>query len=308
MNLDDIPFEIKADPDYYMNVRRFRNGTLEAVVRPVRHMQREQAKQRFENEYFAMRPQKTIDPEVEAAEQAQAEYERHQNHARAVRRAKQTARFLCKEICADRLLTLTYRENMQDRERLYDDFKRFLRLLRKALAGRPWPYVAVPEKQDRGSYHIHLAVKGWQQIKVIRRCWYQALGGRGDETGADTPGQIDVTSPRAKQGRGAASRQWDSSRLAGYIVKYMEKTFDDAAGLEKKRYWHSADAKAPKAERVWLGAVDVTGAITESVSLLRTFYGLVGASWDVWLSEDLTTFWCSGKADVVVSFDDPPPF
>ncbi|WP_143707493.1 hypothetical protein [Uliginosibacterium sp. TH139] len=302
---ESIPFEL-PERNYFMKIRTFQNGTLEGCVQAVRPMAMDAMKDRFESSGthapgFGAKP---------LTEEEEAE-KRERNHKRAVRRAKQSARWLVKQISADRLLTLTYRENMQDRERLYDDFKRFVRLLRKELKGRPWPYVAVPELQDRGAFHIHLAVKGWQPYSVIRRCWYQALGGRGDEKGVETPGQVDVTSPRAKQGMGGAGRQWDSSRLSGYIVKYMEKTFDDLTDSEKKRYWHSADAKKPTVHRVWLGAVDVTEACPEAIGVLQTFYGLVGAQFDMWLSPDGTTFWVAGKNTVQIDVEhdgEEPPF
>jgi len=203
-------------------------------------------------------------------------------------------RFLVKEMRADRLFTLTYRENMQDRERLMGDFTRFLRLVRKALK-RDWPYVAVVERQERGAFHIHCAVIGWQNIKVLRRCWYQALGGTGDETGDKTPGQIDVTPPRGRWGSGF--RCWQSSKLGGYLVKYLHKTFDEV-GAEKKRYWHSQGLKAPELQRIWLGGCsNPTEAMKSTVSTLQTFYGLRGADWDMWLSPDWTTFWLSGEVD-----------
>lgn len=288
-----------------MKIRTFKNGTVEGCVQAVRPMEHERMRERWLESNTV--PLGYVKKELTEEEQ---EERRLSNHKRAVRRAKQSARWLVKQIQADRLLTLTYRENMQDRERLYEDFKRFLRLLRKELKGRPWPYVAVPEMQDRGAFHVHLAVKGWQPYSVIRRCWYQALGGTGEEKGADTPGQVDVTKPRAKQGMGGAGRQWDCTRLSGYLVKYMEKTFDDAADLEKKRYWHSADAKKPPVHRLWLGGVDVSEACAESIGILQTFYGLVGASFDMWLSPDGTTFWVSGKntVQIEVESEDDPPF
>lgn len=52
---------------------------------------------------------------------------REQNDEDSAKRAKQAVRLRCKTIGADRMITLTYRENMRDIERLkkhYDAFRR----------------------------------------------------------------------------------------------------------------------------------------------------------------------------------------
>lgn len=64
-----------------------------------------------------------------------------------------------------RWVTLTYRENMADRERLYSDFdkfwKRFVYFLRKEKISRP-EYISVVEPQGRGAWHIH-AIFIWEK-------------------------------------------------------------------------------------------------------------------------------------------------
>lgn len=57
-------------------------------------------------------------------------------------------------------VTLTYRENMQDSERLYDDFRKFNQRLRyyvnRRLSGYSYEYISVAEPQARGAWHLHL--------------------------------------------------------------------------------------------------------------------------------------------------------
>lgn len=288
---DIAGFDEDCKGQYFVKVRQFKNGRLEAVTRPIRPMQAFLFSQGYENRTAGFRhvPDVPVDPEeVERL----ADQKAQENHHRAVHRAKQSIRWLCNQMGADRLLTLTYRENVLDRDKVQADFKRFRRLLATSLK-TPWVYVAVIERQDRGSYHIHCAVKGWQQISVIRRCWYMALGGRGDERGAETPGQVDVTSPRGSDGR--SGRSWRTERLAGYITKYIQKTFDDYHDAEKKRYWHSRDVTLPVVDKIWLGsASSPEEAISETVSILQLMYGLHGATFDMWLSSDNTCFWLSG--------------
>lgn len=86
----------------------------------------------------------------------------------AAKRAKQQVRLRCKAIGADRMITLTYRENMQDKARLKCDFDSLRRRL-GALGG--FQYVAVAERQQRGAWHLHVAVRGRQNYRVLRSIW-----------------------------------------------------------------------------------------------------------------------------------------
>ena len=58
-----------------------------------------------------------------------------------------------------RWVTLTYRENMTDGKRLYEDFRRFnqrfLHHLKNNGLGKP-SYIAVAEPQNRGAWHLHI--------------------------------------------------------------------------------------------------------------------------------------------------------
>ena len=75
---------------------------------------------------------------------------------------------------SDHLVTLTYRDNVEDRERVLTDLERMRRML--SSIGYPMPYVAVLECQKRGAIHPHLAVRGFQDIRFLRRCWYKIVG------------------------------------------------------------------------------------------------------------------------------------
>lgn len=56
-------------------------------------------------------------------------------------------------------ITLTYAENMKDTERLYKDFDKFYKKLKRRLRGHELLYISVVEPQQRGSWHIHLLLK-----------------------------------------------------------------------------------------------------------------------------------------------------
>jgi len=131
-----------------------------------------------------------------------------QNEKRAQARAKGEMRRKCLAIGADHLVSLTYRANMQDRERALVDLDRLRRML--ARSGYPMPYVAVLECQQRGAIHLHLGVKGFQDVRLLRRCWYKIVG--------KAKGQINVRGPR--QGRSPV-------KLARYLSKYISKDIDN---------------------------------------------------------------------------------
>jgi hypothetical protein len=282
----------KGDESYFCNVRQFANGDVEAVLNLVRPMEQDARKRAWEgfSELF---------PKLGSKSEDASEADKDANHRRAVRRAKQTIRFKVKEMGLDRLFTLTYRENVIDREKVKADFTRFLRLARKYIEG--WSYIAVLEKQERGAYHIHCAVRGWQKIKVLRACWHEALGIKGSikaildpiapkvlATGDSAPGNVDVTRPE-KGGR----RNWQAKRLAAYLVKYLGKTFDESTE-EKRRYWQSKDCSEPIPVRCWVEGTGPLEALRNCVALLRERFGLdVGASF--WSAPDCSAFWICGR-------------
>lgn len=56
-------------------------------------------------------------------------------------------------------ITLTYAENMQDIKRLYRDYVLFYQKLKRRYKGYGFEYIAVPEPQLRGAWHMHVLLK-----------------------------------------------------------------------------------------------------------------------------------------------------
>lgn len=56
-------------------------------------------------------------------------------------------------------ITLTYKDNMRDYRRLYDDFKKFYQKLKRRFKGVEFCYISVIEPQERGAWHVHLLLK-----------------------------------------------------------------------------------------------------------------------------------------------------
>lgn len=56
-------------------------------------------------------------------------------------------------------ITLTYRENMTDVERLYNDYRKFYQRLKYRFKDIEFCYICVIEPQERGAWHVHLLLK-----------------------------------------------------------------------------------------------------------------------------------------------------
>ena len=149
-----------------------------------------------------------------------------ENEKRAVHRAKSQVRRKCMAGDLSYLLTLTYRE-IVDLVRAWADFEAFVRLLHRYKGD--WPYVVVVEYQERGAPHFHLAVRGFQDVELIRSCWRQVVG----------EGNIDVKAPPARSGG-----QWKRASLARYLTKYVTKDIT-AHEFGKHRYRASLGITVP---------------------------------------------------------------
>ncbi|MGQ0667079.1 MAG: rolling circle replication-associated protein [Nitrospiraceae bacterium] len=152
---------------------------------------------------------------------------KEQNEKRAQARAKGEIRRRCLSIGADHLITLTYRDNVEDRERVLTDLERLRCMLSRV--GYPMPYVAVLECQKRGAIHSHLAVRGFQDIRLLRRCWYKIVG--------KAQGQVNVKGPRPGT---------SPVKLARYLSKYISKAIDSQPReFEEHRYFCSLGIVVP---------------------------------------------------------------
>ena len=225
-----------------------------------------------------------------------------ENKKRACRAAKQRVRFLCKCIGADHMVTLTYREVVQDVEKLKRDFKEFVRLVHTR--ENSWVYVATVERQRADSpdwsYHMHLGVNGKQNIKWLRRCWLRAIGQDlqevndwytyGEKLGERSKGAVNVTSPNRKWS-GEVGAKWKSNNLSAYMTKYISKEFEVVA-KGKKKYWHSRGIEKPEIIRFWLGATNFADAIKEAFNQL--YYSGVVDYDKLHSCEELGIVWLTG--------------
>jgi hypothetical protein len=231
-------------------------------------------------------------------EQAQRDSE---NRQRATRRAKYKVRCLIKTIEANLMLTFTYRENVTDRERVARDWKEFLRLYHQRYPD--WLFVCAPEEQERGAIHLHVAVKGKQDIRWLLRCWLLAIGQPADEVndwfingnklGDKSLGSVNVEPPKRRWG--SCSAKWKANKLSSYLTKYIGKEFETTL-KGKKKYWHSKGIEQPLVERFYLKATDWIEAVREAMAYIKA----VGVrNIDAWGDSSAGVVWITGGGAIV---------
>lgn len=205
------------------------------------------------------------------------------NRQRAARRAKSMVRLKCKAMAVDSLWTLTYRENVTDRDQVARDFKAFCRRVRKVLP--ELHYVATLEHQARGAFHVHMAthrlpaqirqdgtkVKSWNLLRAI---WRNVVGERG--------GNFDEVKAKG-------NRKSKAHKIACYIAKYVAKAFNEGDKGDR-RYWSSEGAKVPEAQIIAIKADTFADAIKE----VYIRFAQVGDNW-FWYSDKLLTFWLANE-------------
>lgn len=155
---------------------------------------------------------------------------------KSVARARTGIRRKAMAMGADRMLTLTFKDNVTDITEAWSVFKYFCKLMRKRYRDR-WAYIAVPEFQKRGAVHFHLSVADYYHAGTVRRLWRRAAGDRG--------GNIDITSPR-----NAGKNSWSPKRIAAYLAKYLTKS--DAVDFNKRRYSSGGSIELPEPEKGWI--------------------------------------------------------
>lgn len=174
--------------------------------------------------------------------------------AAALKKAAQRAKQACRRIIIaegfDELLTITYRENQEDRALCKKHFKEWVRRIRRAIPG--FAYCASFERQDRGAMHVHLAthklpkkvtyrgkvMEGWRLGTAI----WRAIVGK-------TPEGLDngLCFVGGKSKNGWPRPPMTLAQLAAYVSKYIMKDYEECpAG--SNRYSRSEGDKPEKSE------------------------------------------------------------
>jgi hypothetical protein len=195
------------------------------------------------------------------------------NQDRAARRARSRLRQLILATRADHLLTLTYRGNVTDFERACEDLSKFVRVVKGCKPD--WTYIAVAERQKRGAWHWHLAVRGRQDVGLLRASWRRVVG----------DGNIDVAAAQA-------SRHAAPLALVRYLGKYLAKGFAEDRELNARRFRASLRIQVPTQSLAL--PLDFRGKAVAFA--IRELYRATGSVGFVWEADDASAGWaCSWK-------------
>ena len=202
---------------------------------------------------------------------------------RAVRHAKRSVRHHILSMQADHMVTCTYRRNERDLDVMKSDLKKFIRRVRTKYPN--WQCVGGFEQQERGAWHCHLAVHGFQNIKWLRICWYSVVG----EWHGMPDGQVNVSYAN-KYFRNGSKHVWKMSSLAMYLGKYISKTFL-ASGSGAASYYASRGIAKPTVSNEQLDAALSYGDAV-SYTWAKVTGGEYGAdNLDAWLDTKREFAW-----------------
>lgn len=278
-NEDRFQYRVKVQPVA---------GTLEVSIRPTDTRLAAMAAMRAWMGY-----PKRIEPKPDT--------DREDNIRKSKLRAKSTIKLMAMEMGVDRLLTFTIRKT--DTLMEYDQVLKAWDLFRRMAArwDSGFRYIAAPEVQKNGQYHIHAGVSGFINVRIFTRMWQSALNRvlkrpQGLIHGSDSPGTCNVT----KALRGATLQK--ASNIARYIAKYVGKALD--ASFNRKAYFHTVGIKVTPAQCRWLEAQNRESAIVEVMRGLGLLDSGVGFDINVWRRDS-----CSAWFSVPVTLETfPPPF
>lgn len=276
--------KIDCPYDYALKIKQFASKQTDLIMYKIKRTVNDMRGQMVADFYGVREYTENTKTDAEREEQ------RQENIRRSARRAKQAVQDAVRTINADHMITLTTRENITDRAKFFEIYTRFVRLVRtkevitkhgqkylKTLSQkREWPFVAVDEFQQRGAYHMHIAVHGKQDINLLLSCWYTALGGTPNDSGVDTRGAVNVA---YKQKRfGGKTEKYNVMALVNYLVKYIAKSFEQNDQLGINRYSRSAGIPKPQVVKqfIWSSYKNNGGDFWEAVKEVYAIADFMG--------------------------------
>ena len=163
----------------------------------------------------------------------------------SAKRAKRNCRLKIKSSGVGTLLTLTYRENMTDFDRVRRDWAAMLRKLRKLIPGFRAVYAF--EQQQRGAWHVHAAVDKLptrfdtvhgpvRSFKLLHPLWHSVVGHDNGNVRVDEHNKTRHGLPARY------NKKTSLARIAGYVSKYLTKDYGD--GVEGRNRWNSTQGIA----------------------------------------------------------------
>lgn len=186
---------------------------------------------------------------------AELNEEIEEKRLRSLRSAARRAKTMCRRVIItegfDELLTLTYRENQEDRDLCKKHFTIWFQRMKRALGG--FRFCASFERQERGAMHIHVATHKLPQHAVHKGVKIKAweLGTRiwRDIVGADNG--MCFVGGRTKWGGDKRHKKMRLAKMAAYVSKYIMKDFEDSPS-ESNRYSRSNGTEIGKVHKMRL--------------------------------------------------------
>lgn len=115
--------------------------------------------------------------------------------------------------CNELFITLTYKDNMRDYKKLYNDFKNFYKRLKKKYDDVEFKYVYAVEPQARGAWHIHMLLKAMNKdVLYIHNSEIEKLW---------------------RQGFTKTERLENVDNVGAYVSSYLINYKDDSGHVEK---------------------------------------------------------------------------
>lgn len=127
-------------------------------------------------------------------------------------------------------LTLTYKENIQDRDYSNSEFKKFVQRIKRQYPD--FEYIAVIEYQERGAIHYHMICNHlkleWKNDKELKK-----LENAFSERYWNSNGWVDI------------QRLYNVDNVGAYLIKYLAKDRQKGYEFSKRNYLCSRGLKKP---------------------------------------------------------------
>jgi hypothetical protein len=131
-----------------------------------------------------------------------------------------------------KMITLTYAENMKDPEKMYADFELFWKNFTYANKPHKLQYVAVAEPQERGAWHMHVMTKSdqpswWVDLDKLNKQWPHGMTSvealKSDDVGQYYVAYFTSLADETKAKKDAISEDMSKSRKKGGRLHYYPK-------------------------------------------------------------------------------------
>ena len=177
-------------------------------------------------------------------------------------------------------ITLTYAENMEDKDKLYKDFEKFYKKLKYRYKDKKLDYILVAEPQGRGAWHVHMMLKGDKPLyihdSVIRDLWGHGITQterlKSDDVGRYYVAYFTNLEVEAKEENSKDKRYIKGARLPLYPSGM--KIYRSTRGIEKppKVVMTWGELKEQFGEPTWKQQYEILGQENGNEKIINMLY------------------------------------